>query len=216
MTDLLKYDAEVIACINGYGTYDAEGWSVDRVLDGIDYMKSLGERFRFAYTDRLLGSCCATNLAAKVSDANYLVRMDEDNILLDTYWLEMLLMPFLSDDKIGEVGPWIQHQFGYKTVVGYLYMTRRDLWNQFGGLDTVFDPGCGEDTDYSIKLQKAGYKVIGTPFNEKQFCVWHKSRGTWCWGDLGDCRSRNEQVLVSRYGPREFYGDKLKEDCDGK
>ena len=198
-TDLTQYDAEVIACINGYGT------------EGIEYIKSLGDRFRFVYADRKLGSCFATNVAAKVSDANFLVRMDEDNIVLDWFWLEMMLAPFWGDEKIGEVGPWVQHQFGYKTVVGYLYMTRRSLWNQFGGLDTIFDPGCGEDTDYSIKLQKSGYKVIGTPLEAEQFCMWHKSRGTWNW-DGTDCRARNEQILVDRYGPRDEYGDRLRED----
>ena len=99
-TDLAKYDAEVITCINGYGT------------EGIDYLKSLGDHFRFVYADRQLGSCFATNLAAKVSDAEFLIRMDEDNVLLDWYWLEMLLAS-CSDEKVGEAGPWLQHQFGY-------------------------------------------------------------------------------------------------------
>lgn len=197
-TDLAAYDAEVIVSINGSG------------IEAVDYVKSLGERFRYTYADHRVGSCTATNLAAKMSDAKYLVRMDEDVLIQDWWWLKRFL-EICEDEKVGQVGPWLQHQFGYNTLVGFMYMTRRDLWNKLGGLDVTFEPGCGEDTDYSIKIQRLGYKVVTTNPDGSIFCVFHYSKESWRLGGI-DAHARNEPILVERYGPRDVYGETLRED----
>ena len=194
-TDLEKHDVEVIVCMNGCE------------IEAIDYIKSLGERFRFIWVDRRIGSCYATNLAAKISDAKYLMRMDEDVIVLDwgnQYWLDLLLAPFV-DEKMAQVGPWLQHHFGYKTLVGFLYLTLREIWEKVGGLDVVFDPGSGEDPDYSIKVQQLGYKISGTLTAIEHWPIWHKGKASWWRLDDDDCRVKAEKILTSRYsqyGPR--------------
>ncbi len=42
-------------------------------------------------------------------------------------------------------------------------MTRRALFTQMGGLDTAFSPGYFEDSDYCIRLWRAGWRVVYLP-----------------------------------------------------
>lgn len=46
---------------------------------------------------------------------------------------------------------------------GGAMMVRRDVFEQLGGFDTVFDPFGPEDADFSLRLQKAGYSALYIP-----------------------------------------------------
>lgn len=201
-TDLEKCDAEVIVGMNGCD------------IEAIDYVKSLGSRFRYIWVDRRIGLCSISNLVAKIADGEYLVRMDDDLEILpwgcNNVWLDLLLAPFLEDSNVGQTGPSLQVSYGgYNALVGFLTMTTKKLWDQIGGLDIAFDPGMGEDADYSIKLQKNGYKLAGVPPGTNAIYVapsqqvstypcWHASRVVYGFPGL---RDRNAEILLKRYGP---------------
>lgn len=46
---------------------------------------------------------------------------------------------------------------------GGAMMVRRDVFEQLGGFDTIFDPFGPEDADFSLRLQKAGYLALYVP-----------------------------------------------------
>ena len=182
-TDLEKHDIEVIVSLNGCD------------IAAIDYIRSLGDRFRFIWIDCRVGLCTSANLAGLICDGNYIIRMDEDVVILDwgkDIWIDMLLNSFI--EKVGQVGvvchDWPNSE--YKSVVGFLTMTTKKIWDEVGGWNEEFDKmtlEMGEDTDFSIKIQKLGYEVVQVgnhiltgelrlPFTGN-FPVQHSSNGSW-------------------------------------
>jgi GT2 family glycosyltransferase len=71
-------------------------------------------------------------------------------------------------------------------------MTTKKIWNEVGGWNEEFDKmtlKMGEDTDFSIKIQKLGYEVVQVgnytltgnkhlPFSGN-FPIIHSSNGSW-------------------------------------
>ena len=177
-TDFEVIDAEVVICING-GEPEI-----------ISYVQSLGSRFRFIWVDRRIGHPAAYNLAARFADGEYLIKTDDDLLILDwggnNNWIDRLLEPFQNDAKMGQVGPQFELLFGnHPNIVGTIFMTKKKIWDELGGLDEIFSPGCGDDTDFCIKLQLAGYHIanIGNDLlNEAgrnwevffNYPMWHK------------------------------------------
>jgi hypothetical protein len=57
--------------------------------------------------------------------------------------------------------------FGFQCEVDYcsgvFLMTRRELFRRLGGLDEVFSPGYFEETEYCVRLRKAGYRIVYLP-----------------------------------------------------
>jgi GT2 family glycosyltransferase len=203
-TDLEKADAEVIVAMNG---------CPKEARDYVDAYASVGERFRYIWIDRRVGLCTTANLAVKTADGEYIVRLDDDAFILDwgggNNWLNMLLEPFLRDEKVGQTGVALEHHDqGYHSLIGFLTMTTKKLWNQIGGLDVLFDPGGHEDKDYSIKLQKLGYKVVGVCELEHtggavpltgQFPICHMSRVDYNMS-ASALHEKNSKIFKERYG----------------
>ncbi len=49
------------------------------------------------------------------------------------------------------------------TAVGSCMLIKRNILNQFGGFDEYYNPGYGEECDYSFRIRKAGYFVACAP-----------------------------------------------------
>ena len=161
-------DAEIIVAMNGCQP------------EARKYIESLG--FRFIWIDRKVGAITSFNLAAKIADGKYLIKLDDDIQILDwgsnNYWIKLLEEPF-SDPKMGVVGPVIDPN--YNEVIAFCMMTPKKLFLDMGGFDPQFDPWFGDDIDYCYRLQKAGYKIAQNPpslqiENGKfvmNFPIWH-------------------------------------------
>jgi GT2 family glycosyltransferase len=194
-----KYDIEFIVAMNGCE------------IEAIDYIRSLGKRFRFIWFDQRMGAVTVFNLAAKIANSDYLVKMDDDVIILNwrtDLWLDLLLAPFLNNDKVGQTGPLLQQSYGgCLSLIGCISMTTKKIWDEVGGLDPIFNPGLGDDIDYSVKVAKHGYKIIQTPENG----FWNMP-GTICTypfchisvrdyqTDPTELSRKNALVLFERYG----------------
>lgn len=54
-------------------------------------------------------------------------------------------------------------EFGVRTDVAYLgsggLMTTREIFDQVGGFDEAYDPTCFEDTDFSLAIKAAGFRI---------------------------------------------------------
>lgn len=191
-----------------------------------EYIESLGEPFKLVWNDNPLGYTKATNEGIKESKGQYVLLLNNDVIILDFapkhMWIGMLLEPFEKDDRMGITGPLLDYNSdsGMKFAIFFMALIKKELFNRLGLLDEIFSPGAGEDTDFCIKAQLAGYKMAEVPNTERKksdglimigdFPVYHKGEGTmhdenveWekmavedNWTDIFD---RNTQLLKERY-----------------
>jgi len=81
---------------------------------------------------------------------------------------------------------------------GGAMMVRRDVFEQLNGFDTIFDPFGPEDSDFSLRLQRAGYKAIYAP----QAVAYHVVSHTYGKGyteDYARHKSRHWFVFLRRH-----------------
>jgi GT2 family glycosyltransferase len=59
--------------------------------------------------------------------------------------------------------PRVNRRCEVPAVTGALFMTRRNLWEKFGGMDPAYGLGTYEDVDYAFKVRESGSKVLYEP-----------------------------------------------------
>jgi GT2 family glycosyltransferase len=234
--DLLK------ACITSIKTYtDLVSCEVIIVANGCtdgtaDYLKSLPAPFRSISFSQPLGYTKATNEGIKVATGKYVLLLNNDIILLPqpkNSWIEQLLAPF-NRDKVGITGPvkfhWNCGDTERRAIAFWCAMIPRSLFDQLGLLDEIFSPGMGEDGDFSIKAEEAGYKLVQIPIDSSEefgkgipnqvFPVYHKGSGTFSDKDYTEVSKRNAQILRDRYGKKskdaldEIFDQCSQHPCD--
>lgn len=189
--------------------------------DGTEaYVSSLGAPFKLLSFEEPLGYPKANNEGMKVADGEYIVLLNDDTVILDSIWIPYLKDPFLKDPLTGISGPvkfsWDCGGVEKRAIAFWCCMFKRSLIEKIGYLDEIFYPGMGEDGDYSIKAELAGYKLVqvpadrGTKFGEPlwdDFPIWHKGNGTFT-----DHVVKNEAIkdnnirLIERYGNKGLEG----------
>lgn len=114
---------------------------------------------------------------------------------------------------VGVTGP---VKFKFKTgeidrhaMAFWCVMIPRHLFDEIGLLDEIFDPGMGEDGDFCIKAELAGYSLVQVPadtsttFGEPlgdDFPIMHVGSGTFGWMNADGIIERNKKILDDRYG----------------
>ena len=183
------------------------------------YVSSLGYPFKLVWSTDGLGYTRATNLGIQVATGQYIILMNNDIVLLEqptNNWLELLETPFIKDPLTGITGPvkfhWPVGKTTRTAMAFWLVMIPRSLFDQLGVLDEIFSPGMGEDGDFSIKAEIAGYKLTSVPLDINGdfdkgienfgFPVWHKGNGTFADNIYlkDDVIQRNNKILEERYG----------------
>ena len=91
-------------------------------------------------------------------------------------------------------------------VTGACLATRRDVWEQVGGLDAARFAVDGNDVDYCLRVQAAGLAVVYTP-DATLFHHESKSRG---FNAKTEASRRRGEVEVGRL--RDRWGARLKHD----
>lgn len=118
-------------------------------------------------------------------------------------------------NEVGITGP-VKFSFNTgnitrKAMAFWCVMLPRKLIREIGLLDEVFDPGMGEDGDFSIKAQLRGYELVQTPVDYdlkfgdgvgREFPIIHIGSGTFGWTDSSGIIKRNKALLDDRYGSR--------------
>lgn len=116
-------------------------------------------------------------LGIENSKSPFLCFMNDDTLIpkASQHFFNFLLMPF-QNKMVGAVGPCtttaagIQSIFNHGTpfcqafvkwMIFFTVMVRRSALEEVGGIDTTL-PG-GDDIDLSIRLRKAGYKLVVQP-----------------------------------------------------
>jgi GT2 family glycosyltransferase len=174
-----------------------------------DYVRSLGDPFRVLSFPKPLGYTKSVNAAICASEGEFLVLCNNDIKILDwgrASWLDILHAPF-ADPKVGVTGPFRQYRAEKPFIVFCLAMMPRRLFGEVGMLDEAFSPGAGEDTDWCLRVQEAGYKVVQVPSEASpwlrggNFPLYHIGSQTVKdvpgWDEI---IARNEKLLQQRYG----------------
>ena len=166
--------------------------------------------FKLIWINEAIGYTCATNLGINAAQGEYIVLLNNDTEVLTSAkdkWLTILQAPF-SDETVAISGPLqlydqdVQSNF----IVFFCAMIPRRIFNSIGILDEIFNPGYGEDIDFSVRAINAGYKisVIGKTFNQGQTVdsmpIWHKNNKTFSEIDqYSSIIERNKTILKDRY-----------------
>jgi len=174
-----KIDAEFIIVANGLPK-EARAW-----LNNLNH-----NYFKYIWHDNKIGESASVNEGARVTESKFVAKMDDDNELLSAAlsinWIGILLEPF-KNEKVGLVGPGV---FEYNEMgtccVGFLMVTRKDIWNKIGGIDPDnILAGIGTDTIFCFNIIDLGYTIslpsnIVLPNYQEgkylgNFPIWHKS-----------------------------------------
>jgi beta-1,4-mannosyl-glycoprotein beta-1,4-N-acetylglucosaminyltransferase len=213
LESIIKYtnldEVEVIVVANG-------------CTDGTkDYVRGLGHPFKLFWMTDPAGYTKATNEGIKISMGEYVVLLNNDNILLEqpkSEWLRMLEKPYIDNPKTGITGAAknFHAETSFEFLLFFCVMLKDTIIEKFGLLDEIFNPGYGEDIDYCWKLHKANLDVVQVPNDVKynrlrdasdhviHFPIWHKSsqtvHGVPKWTEIV---ARNEAILLDRYGNKK-------------
>ena len=181
-----------------------------------EYVKSLGDPFRIIVNPDPLGYTKSTNMGILSAKGDYVVLLNNDCIILPqirNQWIDLMLSPFNTDEKTAISGPlksYCQHA-KREFMIFFCVMIKRSLFDELGLLDIIFNPGGGEDTDFSIKAQDAGYKIVQVPgdaltqtdsFMVGVFPIYHAGEKTV--GELSNWKAifdKNSHRLARRYNP---------------
>ena len=127
-----------------------------------EYVKSLNLKL-LDYKDPL-GYTKAVNEGLKHATGEYVVLLNNDTVILGPNWLDILRKPFEQDPNTGITGPvkftWDCGGIIRTAIAFWCCMFKKSLIDEIGYLDPIFNPGMGEDGDFSVKAELIGYKLV--------------------------------------------------------
>lgn len=185
-----------------------------------DYLNSLQDgvatHLKVVWHDKALGYSAATNAGIQASTAEKIVLLNNDTVLLPqtkNQWLEMLDSAFAHEQcGISCVIKGPSEPAGKDFAIFFCVMVHRKVFDKIGLLNTEYGVGGGEDTEFCIEAEKAGFEVIecspkvwqGNQFTGA-FPIYHKGEGTVLDTSLvpnyHDVFLRNSLKLAKKYNP---------------
>jgi glycosyl transferase/beta-hydroxylase protein BlmF len=203
----------------------------------VEYLKTLPYQFRHVVLNDKSGYTVSTNSGIKVAKGEYILLLNNDVVILPqakSNWIQVLMKPHIMNNKTGVSGP-VKFTFecgsNIKTAMAFwCVMIPAMLFDELGLLDEIFSPGMGEDADFSIKAELAGYALVqvpndtsvkfgdGIPVPEQVFPIYHKGSGTFGDDDYSKISAINTDLLRRRYGFKnkleKLYNICLNHKCD--
>lgn len=196
-----------------------------------EYLSDLKEKYEYlglydnlkvVFSEEPLGYSRACNVGIEVATTDYIVLMNNDIILLPqekNHWLNLFENSFKTNDKCGIScvikGP--SEPAGRDFAVFFLVMVHRKVFDKIGLLNTEYGVGGGEDTEFCIEAENAGFEIcVASDLNwnhEKHiytgpFPVYHKGEGTMHdpvlvpeWSDIF---LTNSLKLAKKYNPKWY------------
>lgn len=184
-----------------------------------------GKNFKVIWNDAALGYAKANNVAIEQATADKIILLNNDTILLaqnKNTWLSMLDSAF-ENPKCGiscvVKGP--SDPAGREFAIFFCVMIHRKVFDKIGLLNIEYGVGGGEDTEFCIEAENAGFEVIecsqkhwsGNQFTGV-FPIYHKGEGTVhdpnLVKDWNSIFLQNSLKLAKKYNPK-WYEAKLKE-----
>jgi len=205
---------ELIVSVNGCTDRTMHYLSeVDRVFEAA----GLSDHFKVVHSFRPLGFSKATNAGIRLATAEKIILLNNDTILLDqtkNLWLDILEGPFVDPDcGVSCITKIHSEPAGRDFAVFFCVAIHRKVFNTIGLLNEEYGVGGGEDTEFCIEAEKAGFKVLevfekvwgGTTFTGG-FPIYHKAEGTVhdknCVPDWEKIFIANSFRLAVKYNPK--------------
>ena len=228
-TDLTN--VEVIVCENGVeetGTREYVNSLNEMYQPGAGAGAEIIQPFKYIWTQGNIGFTNNANIGLKAAQGDAIILMNNDVKLLDqpkNSWLDRLVSPL--KDNVGITCPlkiWSEDA-EREFAIFFLVCIRKDMLEKVGYLDTIFSPGYGEDIDFCIRVEQAGYQVkaiatnggVVNGMNTLDYPVYHGAEKTMlddehkvAWYKQVE---KNKKILQDRFKlPRGwFYGQDIEE-----
>jgi FkbM family methyltransferase len=173
-------DIELIISANG---------CTDETLDYVTELQKhysllgISENLKIAWSDDALGYSRACNAGIEVATTDLIVLLNNDTVLLPqekNRWLTQLESVFIGNEKAG-ISCLIKSESepaGHDFAIFFCVMIHRRVFDKIGLLSLDYGAGGGEDTEFSIECERAGFQVI-----ECVTKTWNSEVGMYC-GDF--------------------------------
>jgi len=194
----------------------------------VEYLSSLKDSsnraLKIVFNKENKGFAGGMNQGIAISDAPYVCLANND-LLFTKGWLEEIINIFQKYPQIGLLNPnsnnlgerFCEKEISlddfandirsrYKNIfiempfcIGFCMVIKRDVINKIGALSEDFYPAFFEDSDYSLRAVRAGYR-IGMA---KGSYVWHKEHASFDKLDkkkTEELFKRNREIFVKKWG----------------
>jgi len=199
--------------------------STDGTVEYLSLLKDSSDRaLKIVFNKENKGFVGGMNQGMAISDAPYVCLANND-LLFTKGWLEEIVNIFQRYPQIGLLNPNsnnLGERFCEKEIslynfandirnkyrgvfiempfcIGFCMVIKRDVINKIGALSEDFYPAFFEDSDYSLRTVKAGYR-IGMA---KGSYVWHKEHASFDKMDKKKTEGlfkRNREIFVKKWG----------------
>jgi FkbM family methyltransferase len=216
-----SYITDVELIISANGCVDNTRAFCDSLREKFDSL-GLSENLKIVWNDKPLGYSRACNAGIEVATTPLIVLLNNDTVLLEqekNRWLKQLEGPFLSNDKCGITCLIKSHSdpAGHDFAIFFCVMIHRKVFDKIGLLSLDYGAGGGEDTEFSIECERAGFEVcecVGKIWNAElgmycgDFPIYHKGEGTVHDKSLvpewEDIFLDNSLTLAKKYNPHWY------------
>jgi len=174
-------DVELIVSANG---------CTDNTKAYLDYLKTAVPHLKVIWHDKALGYSKANNVAIKEATCDKIVLLNNDTVLLEQNkndWVNFLSKPFDDRPNCGITCIIKGHSEPANKMfaVFFCVMVHRKVFDKIGLLNEEYGVGGGEDTEFSIEAENAGFEVVevfeknwaGNQYTG-YFPIYHKGEGT--------------------------------------
>jgi glycosyltransferase involved in cell wall biosynthesis len=222
---ILKYsnlaDIELIIVANGCND---ETESYLQYIYEYFKVRGLHRNFSSHFSKEPLGYAKATNKGIELSTTDRIILLNNDTILLDqkqNEWLDRLEAPFFNTPNCGVSCVVKAHSYpaGHDFAIFFCVMIDRKVFDKIGLLNLEYGKGAGEDTEFCIEAEKAGFtieecmpKQTGAPgLWTGQFPIYHKGEGTVhdasLVPDWHDVFFQNSLRISRKYNPAWYHNE---------
>lgn len=212
------YDVELIISANGC-TDDTFAY-LGSLKEKFNYL-GLANNLKIAWDPNPIGYARATNAGVELATTDLIVLLNNDVLMLPqtrNRWLELLAAQIAYPNcGISCVIKGPSEPAGRDFAVFFCVMVHRKVFNKIGLLSLDYGVGGGEDTEFCIEAENAGFEVREavvkvwhpeTNLFVGDFPIYHKGEGTVhdssLVPDWSNIFLRNSLTLAKKYNPRWY------------
>jgi GT2 family glycosyltransferase len=203
-------DIELVISANG---------CTDNTRAYLYYLQTAIPNIKVVWNHAALGYSKSTNEGIKVCTADKIILLNNDTVLLEqnqNQWLDILDKPFVNSDcGISCIIKGHSEPANHFFAVFFCVMIHRKVFKKIGLLNEEYGVGGGEDTEFCIEAEKAGFKVLevfekhysGNMYTGG-FPIYHKGEGTvhdpklvQNWNEIF---YKNSIKLAKKYNPNYY------------
>ena len=130
----------------------------------LEYLDTIRKKIRILNIVGSVGQITPVKEGVKRAKGEFVVLLDDDCILLEQpkdHWIKLLADPF-KDKKVGMTGVFAaDYPYLGNAMHNGCAMFRKRMWERVNGFDETFGYGYLYDTDFSLRIRKEGYELVG-------------------------------------------------------